>query len=488
MPRPPAAFLSYVHYDDEHEEGRITELLKRLEGEIRVQTGLKEFNIFQDRDICWGEQWQARIDSTLDAATFFIPILTPLFFRSDACRNELSKFLDRETALHRHDLILPIYYVNAPEFNDPIKRAGDSLARTLAARQYVDWRELRLEPWTDPRLGKLLARMAVQLRHAMERSNDPGSVEQETPSKSSPRGSNQPAAASERTEEPAATQPGRGPTLKIEPPTHIVDPLYRGNFTTISTAIATAKPGDRILVRPGLYQEGIWLTKPLEILGDGPLDEIVVTASGKAVINFHTTMGKVINLTLRQAGGDWHGYGVDIFQGRLELEGCDITSQSLACVVIHHGAEPHLRRNRIHDGTRVGVWVYNGGKGILEDNDIFANHSAGVEINGGASPTLRRNRIHDCKGGGVVVHNNGQGTLENNDIFANGSAGVEISRNGNPVLQGNRIAANASYAIWIHDGGGGTFRNNDLRGNTHGSWNISKDSERKVIRDENLTE
>jgi hypothetical protein len=52
----PVAFLSYVRSDDDHDGGRITELRQRLEGEVRMQTGLP-FHIFQDRnDIRWGHQ------------------------------------------------------------------------------------------------------------------------------------------------------------------------------------------------------------------------------------------------------------------------------------------------------------------------------------------------------------------------------------------------------------------------------------------------
>lgn len=45
----PAAFMSYVHFDDEHDHGQLTEFRKRLSGEVRMQTG-DDFAIFQDRD------------------------------------------------------------------------------------------------------------------------------------------------------------------------------------------------------------------------------------------------------------------------------------------------------------------------------------------------------------------------------------------------------------------------------------------------------
>jgi len=106
----PAAFLSYVHFDDEHDNGRITEFRKHLSAEVRVQTG-KDFPIFQDKKIEWGENWKKRIQKSLTGSTFLIPVLTPNFFNSEACLEELEIFLKREKQLKRGDLILPVYYI-----------------------------------------------------------------------------------------------------------------------------------------------------------------------------------------------------------------------------------------------------------------------------------------------------------------------------------------------------------------------------------------
>ncbi len=82
--------MSYVRVDDQHENGRLTELRSRLSGEVRMQLG-EEFTIFQDRnDISWGQQWKQRIEDTIDATTFLIPIITPGFFRSQHAETKLS--------------------------------------------------------------------------------------------------------------------------------------------------------------------------------------------------------------------------------------------------------------------------------------------------------------------------------------------------------------------------------------------------------------
>jgi F-box protein 11 len=479
----PVAFMSYAHSDDKR--GRLTEFHERLGDEVHMQIG-EEFLIFQDREnILWGQNWKKRIEESLDEVTFLIPIITPSFFNSSACRDELQRFLEREKELKRDDLVLPIYYVDCPLLNDEEKRAGDELAQAIFAHQYADWRELRHEPFTSPQVGKTLARLAVQIRDALDRVQ--ASEKRKVPEQDADIARHLSGGVSvPLSPDIASVIEGRGPTAKTEPPTRVVDQMHRGDHLTITEAIEAANPGDRILVRPGLYIGGLVIDKPgLEITGDGNLVDVVVQAAGMGALLFKTTRGRVTNLTLRQmGGGDW--LGVDIAQGQLELEECNITSHGLACVAIHGGADPRLRRNRIYDSKgECGVYVYENGQGVLEDNEIFGN-IVGVMITTGGNPTLRRNRIYDSKGeSGVYVYENGQGVLEDNEIFGNAYAGVEISDGGNPLLRRNRINENSHYAVLVYDRGGGTIEDNDLRGNAEGAWSISPDSEQNLRRARN---
>ena len=449
--------MSYVRFNDEHDDGQLTALRERLSTEVRAQTG-EEFPIFQDRnDIAWGQSWQQRIDETLDAVTLLLVIITPGLFRSPACRAEVARFLERERALGRSDLILPVYYISTREMDDPVLREGDELARVLAARQFADWRALRFEAFTSPVVRKAIARLGERMRDAFWR---PPATTPARPA-SGPR-------EGETASSPA--QAGQSSTAerviaKTEPPTHVVDAYQRGDFATVGEAVKAAKPGDRILVRPGLYEEGLVVDKPLEILGDGPVADIEIRARDADAVLFRAGIGRIANLTLRQAGGEGISYGVDITQGRLDLEGCDISSQNGACVSIHDGADPRLRRNQIHNGKRSGVLVYDEGRGTLEDNDITGNALAGVMIRTGGDPTLRRNQIHDGKQSGVLVYDEGRGTLEDNDITGNAFAGVEIRAGGDPTLRRNQIHDGKKGGVFVQDAGRGTLEDNDITGN-----------------------
>ncbi|QDM27316.1 TIR domain-containing protein [Tardiphaga sp. vice352] len=100
--------------DDDFFGGAITSFRAFLELGVRVVTGDKEFSIFQDIDgIQFGQRWQSQLDQAIETTRLLIPIITPLFFQSGACRDELTKFISHERELGRRDLILPLYFVTA---------------------------------------------------------------------------------------------------------------------------------------------------------------------------------------------------------------------------------------------------------------------------------------------------------------------------------------------------------------------------------------
>jgi parallel beta-helix repeat protein len=262
--------------------------------------------------------------------------------------------------------------------------------------------------------------------------------------------------------------------------TLVVSAMGRGDYRTISEAMNAAKDGAKILVKEGFYREGLVINKPVEIIGDGETSEIILEYSDSYCISMQTDYAKVKGLTIcGQAGLKGKKFfAVDIPQGCLVLEDCDITSDSLSCISIHGlTAKPRISHCKIHDSKEDGIFVYEKGQGIVEDCDIFANTLTGVEIKEEANPTIRRCKIHDGKSAGILVWQTGQGIVEDCDIFTNTYAGVEIREEGNPIIQKCRINRNGYEAIWSHDNGRGTVENCDLTDNKGGAFNIDPTSQ-----------
>ena len=509
MPADPVAFLSYVHFDDDHNHGRITTLRERLEGEIETLYG-RPVRILQDRTgIGWGEPWERWIEDGLDTVAFLIPVVTPKYFQSDYCRAEFEHFRARERELGREDLILPIYFADTDEVTDEAVRATDPIAVELNRRQYVDCRDLRHESLTSAEAGRRLEGMARRIKDALP--SLPGRPNRTRRRADPPE--------STAVEPFVSASEQAAPSPRNEPTTIVVDAMGRGDYTSLFKAVRAAEAGTRILVHPGYYEGSIVLDKPLEIIGHGPVTDIEVVATGETVIRFETTMGRVSGLSIRQRGGG--GNGVDIMQGRLFLDGCDIMSEGSACVHVCSGADPVIRENRIHDGQKAGVYIHTDGRGTYEDNDVFGNAKSGFEVKTGADPVVRGNRIHDGeqagiyvykdgrgtyedndvfananagfvvqdadpvvrgnrihdgKQAGVFVYEEGRGTYEDNDVFANTNAGFAVKTGADPVVRGNRISANGYEGIWVYEGGKGTYERNHLWDNKRGPWDIATDA------------
>jgi hypothetical protein len=172
---------------------------------------------------------------------------------------------------------------------------------------------------------------------------------------------------------------------------------------SINDAIRAAPPRSRILVGPGVYHESVVIDRPVEIVGDGPRADIVIEShDGDAVVMMAREAG-VRGLTLRcRAGANGHAvFAVDVPMGRLLLEDCDITSDSLACVGLHGSlSRPVVRGCLIHGGAKEGVLAYDGASGLFEDCEIRENALAGVVERDGGTATLRGCRVEGNGGGG----------------------------------------------------------------------------------------
>jgi hypothetical protein len=141
-----AGFWSYVHEDDENDGGAMVRLADRVMEEYALLSG-ETLKLFVDRDIEWGDEWKRRIDEALQETTFFIPVITPRYFKSDECRRELIKFRSASEEFGVEQLLLPIYYVEVPGME--VEEPDDKLMAMVKAIQRVDLRDIRLKNETD---------------------------------------------------------------------------------------------------------------------------------------------------------------------------------------------------------------------------------------------------------------------------------------------------------------------------------------------------
>ena len=154
-------FFSYAHRDDTNEQ--LSNLRDDLCEEYSLLT-TDDLNLFIDRDgIEWGTRWEEQLSSSIDEASFFIPILSPRYFASSSCRAELSQYLEKVEMYDNpaaRSLILPILYVDIQA--DYLSLDTDLVSRVLCY-QYEDWTKLRFAPRYSERYEKAINKMAKRI-------------------------------------------------------------------------------------------------------------------------------------------------------------------------------------------------------------------------------------------------------------------------------------------------------------------------------------
>ncbi|NJP04860.1 MAG: protein kinase [Chloroflexaceae bacterium] len=83
---------------------------------------------------------------------------------------------------------------------------------------------------------------------------------------------------------------GTSAILPHAPQTIIVATDDTGHYRTIGEAIREARPGARILVRPGRYVEALLIDRPLEMIGDGIATDIVIESFEAPCIRYRQPM------------------------------------------------------------------------------------------------------------------------------------------------------------------------------------------------------
>ncbi|WP_309105220.1 toll/interleukin-1 receptor domain-containing protein [Microbacterium sp.] len=170
-----SGFWSYVHEDDRAEGGRISQLARDIVDQFEMMTG-ETVELFLDRDsLEWGARWQARIDGALATVAFFIPVLTPRYFVSPACRNELNSFARDASDLGVRELLLPILYSDIPA-TDGLEPQNDLIALAKSF-QWADWRDLRFADRTDGNYRRAVYGLAQRLADANRDAEAPAATQ-----------------------------------------------------------------------------------------------------------------------------------------------------------------------------------------------------------------------------------------------------------------------------------------------------------------------
>jgi parallel beta-helix repeat protein len=243
-----------------------------------------------------------------------------------------------------------------------------------------------------------------------------------------------------------------------------------GDYTSINEAINNAEAYSTIIIKPGTYQESILINKPLQIMGEGEKEQVIIENNDLHCLGMNTDYALVRKMTFNRKAGEPEkdDYGVNIPQGNLILEDCEITSESLACIGIHGvDTAPEIRRCLIHSSVNgSGVYFYENAKGLMENCEIYENTLSGIAISDGSDPVIKDCKVYKCKANGIYVYEKAKGKIENCQVYSNELSGISIHKEGDPYITQCTIY---DGGLFVYENGIGTIENCNIVGTKVGA-------------------
>jgi parallel beta-helix repeat protein len=284
--------------------------------------------------------------------------------------------------------------------------------------------------------------------------------------------------------------------------TIVVDQSGGGDYRTIAEAVAAASDGDTVLVRPGTYVEAVVVDKTITLTGDGPVEDIVISApedgptalmspewgDSPFAVQLLGTDAELSNMTFR---GEWSTvfatggaptisglvldragvpYGGDATVGG---EGIVVNDGSAATVIgnvldgggpisIMDLSEPLIEGNTLTNGPH--IWGGFGDGTVIRGNTITGPFVRAIGLFDETSPLIEGNTISGAGQSGVEVGGGGPRVI-GNTISGSGTVAINVTAAyepiTEPVISGNTLSGNASGIWW--GAGDGSIEGNAVR-------------------------
>ncbi|KAJ3450760.1 f-box only protein [Anaeramoeba flamelloides] len=246
----------------------------------------------------------------------------------------------------------------------------------------------------------------------------------------------------------------------------------------ISRTLQKVKPGDTILLSPGIYEDSFVITKPNITITGGTSTNLQVHIFSRVEPTIMIASENVVldHLLISQLGGGTV-FTVYIVGSGAEINTCDLSSNGIACVGIRNTSKVRLHSNRIHDCGQAGIKIFEQtGNDILIEGNEITKSKHGLVVREKGKATIRQNLIVRNTESGIFVHTFSSAVIDGNVIIENVKNGVVVSANSKCKIKKNVISNNTNIGIYVYDNGHVKIKNNTIETSIQDAISISKNS------------
>jgi len=241
--------------------------------------------------------------------------------------------------------------------------------------------------------------------------------------------------------------------------TLIVDGSDQQCYPVPSAALDEAGESDQVYVRPGVYEDKLFVkARPVRLVGAGRDRVQIFWRRGGPLYLQEVQEGWVRGITFRYVGSDQHS-AINVLNSTCLITQCRAIEGILSGVVLY-GPDCRVTfiENEVCRNRESGIFVFAGAQPRIADNQCRDNHHFGIAVRDpGSRPELVRNQCEGNMLSGILLFHHAEGLLVDNVCRNNHQWGVLMTPDSQPAPSPselstmNRLEENPYGAYSISD-------------------------------------
>jgi hypothetical protein len=203
--------------------------------------------------------------------------------------------------------------------------------------------------------------------------------------------------------------------------TLVVDGADPSAYPRPSAALKDAHPEDQVFIRPGAYEDKLFITdRPILLIGAGRDQVQIFSRRGGPLYLQRVTGGRLSGITFRYVGSDQNS-AMNILDSTCTITGCRATEGVLSGVVVYGpNCRPTLIDNEVCRNRESGIFVFAGARPYVAQNLCYANHHFGIAVRDpNTHPDLVRNTCRDNMLSGILLFHHAEAMVLDNTCCDN---------------------------------------------------------------------
>ena len=208
--------------------------------------------------------------------------------------------------------------------------------------------------------------------------------------------------------------------------TLVVDAALPAYYPRPSAALEDAGPDDQVFVRPGVYEDKIFIAdRPIRLVGAGS-DLVQIFCRRGGPLNLQKVPeGSISGITFRYVGSDQYS-PLNLLDSTLTITACRVTEGVLSGIVIY-GPEalPTVTDCEVMNNRESGIFIFAGARPYIRQNLCHSNHHFGIAVRDAETcPDLVRNTCRNNMLSGILMFQFAEAMVLENDCHENHGWGM----------------------------------------------------------------